>query len=298
MTVRQLVEIAGKPVRISNLDKVLWPRARLTKADLLDYYSRLYPYLHSHWQGRALTVTRYPHGVEGDSFYQKNLPAGAPEWVRACQIGGVNYVVADDLATIIWLANSGAIEMHPSTYLVSRPDTATYAIIDLDPTPPLGYPAAVQAAQYVRELLERLGLQGYPKLSGATGIHIYLPLAGGCSFEFTSHLVREIGLVLRKQHPDMFTLERLVKKRHGVYVDYLQNSPGKTMVGVYSPRATAQATVSTPVCWGDLDKYQPEDFTIKTVPQWVQERGDLFREVLEPQPLDGLCCFFPPILDG
>lgn len=287
MNSRQVVQIAGKEVVLSNLDKVLWPKAGLTKADLLSYYASLYPYLQPHWQGRALTVTRYPHGVEGSSFYQKNLPPGAPPWVEVCSIGEVSYVVANDLATIIWLANSGALEVHPSTYLATRPEVPSYAIIDLDPTAPLGFEAAVEVARFARELLEELGLRGYPKLSGATGIHIYLPLAE-TSFEFSSELVRQIGVALKSRYPEKITLERLVKKRQGVYVDYLQNSPGKTMVGVYSPRPTPYATVSTPVSWSDLEWCRPEDFTIKTVPQWVQARGDLFRGVLQPQSLDPL----------
>ncbi|HBG09780.1 MAG TPA: DNA polymerase domain-containing protein [Firmicutes bacterium] len=291
MTTRQVVVIEGKSVPISNLDKVLWPEVGLTKTHLLEYYARLYPYLQRHWQGRALTVTRYPHGVDGEFFYQKNVPPGAPAWVQVRTIKDVNYVVAQDLATIIWLANSGAIEFHPSTYLAARPDTPTHAIIDLDPTPPAGFADAVEVAKYVRELLDKLALKGYPKLSGATGVHIYLPLEGSCDFQLSSQLAYQIGLALQTAHPEKITLERLIKRRHGVYVDYLQNSPGKTMVGVYSPRPTAQATVSTPVDWSDLDYYQPEDFTIKTVPQWVEERGDLFSGVLEPQSLQHL--FFP-----
>lgn len=285
MNRRHTVQIEGRAVTLTNLEKLLWPEAQLTKADLLDYYARLFPYLRRHWLGRTLTVTRYPDGVEGEFFYQKNVPAGAPPWVKTCTVGSVVYVVASGLAEIIWLANSGAIEFHPSTYLASRPEEPSYAIIDLDPTPPQGFREAVQAALRVRERLAKLDLKGYPKLSGATGIHIYLPLPAGCDFHFSSELVRQLGAALRAAYPGQITLERLVKKRQGVYVDYLQNSQGKTIVGVYSPRPTPRATVSTPVDWTDLGYYQPEDFTIRTVPQWVAERGDLFAGVLEPQPL-------------
>lgn len=285
---RRVVQIGSRAVPLSNLDRVLWPEAGLTKADLLDYYAQLYPYLARHWQGRALTVKRYPKGVAGESFFQKNVPPGAPPWVQVGTIGGVDYVVAQDLATIIWLANSGALEFHPSTYLASRPAEPTHAIIDLDPTPPLGFREAVQAAKYTRDLLEKLKLRGFPKLSGGTGIHMYLPLPAGFSFELSAELVRQLGTALCSKYPGQFTLERLIKKRRGVYVDYLQNSPAKTMIGVYSPRATARATVSTPVLWSDLDHFQPEDFTVKTVPQWVKQRGDLFQGVLEPQFFDHL----------
>lgn len=285
---RRLLKVGERAVTVSNLEKVLWPQAGLTKADLLEYYARLYPVLGPHWQGRVLTVTRYPHGVEGEFFFQKNVPPGAPSWVQSWPIHGVNYVVAQDLATIVWLANSGAIEFHPSIFAIAKPEVPSYAIVDLDPTPPLGYPAAVQAALLVRDLLEELGVKGYPKLSGLSGIHIYIPLDGMWGFELSLGLVRQIGQALQARYPHWFTLERLIKNRRGVYVDYLQNSPGRTMVGVYSPRPTSLATVSTPVGWSDLQLYQPEDFTIKTVPQWVDERGDLFRGVLEPQILPNL----------
>lgn len=280
MNTKQTVQVEGKPVQLTNLNKVLWPKLGLTKADLLDYHVKLYTYTREHWRGRALTVTRYPHGVDGDFFYQKNLPPSAPPWVSTTTMGETDFVVADGLATIIWLANSGVIEFHPSTFLVARPEIPSYAIIDLDPTEPQGFREAVEIAKYCRELLEQLGLEGYPKLSGATGIHIYVPLEPSYDFEISSELVRLIGMTLRKRYPDKITLERMIKNRHGVYVDYLQNHPSRTIVGVYSPRPTPDATVSTPVSWQDLGHFEPRDFTIRTVPDWIRERGDLFSGVL------------------
>lgn len=280
MTTKQIVQVEGKSLQLSSLDKVLWPKAGLTKADLLDYHVRLYPYTKKHWHGRTLTVTRYPHGVEQDFFYQKNRPSSAPPWVLSQTIGETDFVVGSDLGTIIWLANSGVIEFHPATFLASRPDVPSYAIIDLDPTEPQGFKEAVEVAKYCRDLLAQLGLQGYPKLSGATGIHIYIPLEANYDFEVSSNLIKQIGLTLQKQHPSKITLERMKKNRHGVYVDYLQNHPARTIVGVYSPRPTPEATVSTPINWSDLDYYEPRDFTVKTVPAWIQERGDLFNGVL------------------
>lgn len=289
MAAKQVVEIAGKRVQLTNLDKLLWPRAGLTKAHLLEYYASLYPYIHKHWEGRALTVTRYPHGVEGEFFFQKNKPTSAPPWIISRRIGEVDYIVATDLAVIIWLANSGAIEFHPSTYLADNPESPSYAIIDLDPTPPLGIKEAVEVAKHCRELLDKLSLKGYPKFSGASGVHIYIPLEPNCDFNLSAELIKQIGTALKGSYPAKITLERLIKNRRGVYVDYLQNSQSRTMVGVYSPRPTPEATVSTPVSWEDLDYYQPRDFTVKTVPQWVQERGDLFSGVVRfPQSLEHL----------
>ncbi len=287
MTTKQVVQVEGKSLQVSSLDKVLWPKLGLTKADLLDYHATLSALTNAHWQSRGLTVTRYPHGVEGESFFQKNSPSSAPSWVATHQIETTNYVVAGDLATTTWLVNGAAIEFHPSTYLVSRPEVPSYAIIDLDPTPPQGFAETVEIAKYCRDILGQMGLYGYPKFSGGSGIHIYIPLVDRYDFSISAELVRIIGVALQGLHPEKITLERLIKKRRGVYVDYLQNHPSKTMVGVYSPRPTAEATVSTPVSWGDLGYFEPRDFTVKTVPQWVRERGDLFDPVLSrPQSLE------------
>lgn len=286
---RQIVQVEGHSLQISNLDKILWPQKGLTKAHLLDYHASLAPITMRHWKGRTLTVTRYPHGVEGEFFYQKNVPSSAPSWVQTSRMEATDYVLAQDLATITWLANSGAIEFHPSTFLASSPKVPSYAIIDLDPTAPLGFAEAREVAKYCRDVLATMGLLGYPKLSGATGIHIYIPLEGRYDFQTSSHLVKVIGQTLKQLYPEKVTLERLIKNRRGVYVDYLQNHPAKTIVGVYSPRPTPEATVSTPVEWGDLDYYEPRDFTLQTVPRWVQGKGDLFQDVYrKPQSLGAL----------
>lgn len=289
MTTKKIVQVEGKELQLSNLDKVLWPKAGVTKANLLEYHARLFPLTKRHWQGRALIVTRYPHGIEGEFFFQKNIPASAPPWVQTAKIEDTNYVVANDLATVSWLANLAAIEFHPSTYLAARAGVPSYAIIDLDPTEPQGYAETVDAARHCRDVLCEIGLQGYPKLSGATGIHIYIPLQARYNFQITAQLVKFIGMTLQRRYPEKFTLERLVKKRHGVYVDYLQNHPSRTIVGVYSPRPTLEATVSTPIRWEDLSYYEPRDFTVHTVPEWIKGRGDLFEQVFsQPQSLERL----------
>ncbi len=293
MTEKEQVLVDGHIVQLSNLDKVLWPNLRLTKADLLAYYARLQPVVLPHWEGRFLTVTRYPKGVEESFFYQKNLPTGAPEWIQSAMRRDTNYIVAHHFSSLVWLANSNAIEFHPSLDLVEQRGVPSYAVIDLDPTPPLGFAETVHIAKCCRELLHNLNLVGYPKLSGATGLHIYIPLEAKYNFSLAQKLVLLIAETLQKALPQLVTLERLVKNRRGIYIDYLQNHEEKTIVGVYSPRPTPRATVSTPITWGDLDYYGPEDFTIQTVPQWVEEKGDLFRPVINnPQGLEHLLQYF------
>lgn len=287
------MQIEGRKIGLSNLEKILWPQLGLTKADLLAYHHHMSPWTTKHWQGRPLTVTRFPHGVEQSFFYQKNVPKGAPQWVKTQLVQDTEYVLANDLSTVAWLVNLGSIEFHPALYQGARSDLPSYAVIDLDPAPPSGFKEAVKIAKRSRDLLSKLNLQGYPKLSGVSGIHIYIPLQPRYSFAVSAELVRLIGVELKQAYPGEVTLERLLKKRRGVYVDYLQNHPAKTIVGVYSPRPTATATVSAAVDWADLDVYLPQDFTIKTVPLWLDKRGDLFEAVREkPQSLEHLPGFF------
>lgn len=289
---KQRTVIDGRTVSLSNLDKVLWPERGLTKADLLAYYNDVQNHLLPHWEGRLLTVTRYPKGVEEDFFYQKNLPSGAPNWVQTWIRKNTQYVLADHFSTVVWLANSNAIEFHPSLDLADGSGVPSYAVIDLDPTPPAGFLETVEIAKRCHELLDRLNLHGYPKFSGASGIHIYIPLEPEYNFAIAQGLVRLLADTLQKALPQQVTLERLIKNRRGIYIDYLQNHQEKTIVGVYSPRPTALATVSTPIIWADLDYYRPEDFTIQTVPDWVREMGDLFAPVLKKkQSLEHLAAY-------
>lgn len=283
----ETIDLAGRKVPVTNLDKVLWPKAGLTKGKLLQYYALLADVILPHWQNRPMTVTRYPHGVDDTFFYQKNCPSSAPEWVKTTLVNDVNYILVNDLSTLLWMVNQAAIEFHPAEYEISVPEHPSYAVIDLDPTAPLGFEAAVEVALHCREVLVKLSLRGYIKTSGATGLHIYIPIRPGYDFAITAGLAQMIGMLLRERLPDKITMERLIKNRHGVYVDFLQNAPGKTLVGVYSPRPSPMATVSAPVTWEELPYVRPEEFTIQTMPERVNRTGDLFAEVLvDKQSLD------------
>lgn len=280
MKTRESLVVEGQEVKLTNLDKVLWEDVRITKADLIEYHIKMAPFTLSHYADRALTVTRYPHGIEGEFFYQKNCPDYAPEWVTRRVIEGTEFIIVDQVATLVWLANQAAIELHPSTYQAEQPVNPSYALIDLDPTAPQGFAEAVEIAFLVKNVLDRLNLRGYPKLSGATGVHVYIPLVPKYSFADTVALAQFIGATLEKVYPEKVTTERLVKNRRGVYVDHLQNGFHKTLAGVYSPRPLSSGRVSAPVTWDELTQVKPADFTIKTMPKLVLERGDLFELVL------------------
>lgn len=294
---KRFVEVEGKQIPVSNLDKLIWPTPALTKADLIQYLISIGPVALKYWRNRPLTLTRYPDGVHNQGFYQKNCPDYAPAWVSRVPVvtdaKTIEYIICNDLATLVWLGNQGVIEIHPATYGVSNPAQPSFAIIDLDPTAPSGFAEARHIAKKVRTVLAELKLRGYPKTSGATGIHIYIPLLPRYTFNESCWLVEFIGQLLVKLEPELVTNERLVKNRRGVYIDHLQNLPGKTIVGVYSPRPLPYAPVSTPINWDELDHIEPGDFTINTVPRRVKTVGDLFEPVLtDLQSIDHILSFY------
>lgn len=285
--------VKEREVKLSSLDKVLWPDPGIDKAQLLDYHIKLAPYSLKYWQNRPLTLTRYPKGVLETGFYQKNCPESAPDWVkRVLPVGKeavTNDIVVDQLSTLIWWVNQSAIEFHPATYDLVHLSNPSFAIIDLDPTAPTGFLEAVQVATYTRVILDELGLRGYPKTSGGTGVHIYIPLEPIYTFAQTNRLIEFIGELLSRFYPMQVTQERLIKNRNGVYIDHMQNRANKTIVGVYSPRPLNNAPVSTPVTWDELGSIHPGDFTVSSIIDRINSVGDIFAPVLtDKQNIDHL----------
>ncbi len=278
---------SGREIRLTNLDKILWPETGFTKQNLLEYLQLVAPFMLPHLKDRPLVTTRYPDGVNGKSFYQKNLGVQAPSgsrtysyWHRGSD-REVTYFLAQDELDLAWLGNLACLEIHPwlsRAHNVSHPD---FAVFDLDPTPPQGFSEARRAAFWVRDILTRLGLESYPKTSGATGIHVYVPLDPIYNYDQVVSWVEVVARHLCRKYPDHLTVERATKKRKGVYLDYLQNLLGKTLAGPYSPRPRPLGTVSTPVTWDELESCDPRDFTLSTVPDLLSRRGDPFARVLE-----------------
>ena len=282
------VTVEGREIRLTHLEKLLWPDEGLHKADLIDYYRSVAPHILPHLQGRRVTVTRYPEGINEEGFYQKHLPEHAPTWIRRNRVpsrdaerGYIDYPAVDDLPTLLWLANQAVIEFHPSLDRLDRPGYPDYAIFDLDPNPPATFTDAREVALRVHDLLERLGLQGYPKVSGATGLHIYVPLERCHTFDETSEFVAYLGELLVAHRPDQVTNERLVERRGGRgYVDHLQNRSEKTITAVFSARPLPGAPVSLPVTWDELDNAsEPIHFSLANPAEAVR-RAPLFAPVL------------------
>jgi bifunctional non-homologous end joining protein LigD len=280
------VEVEGRRLSLSNLDKVMYPTVGFTKGQLIDYYSRIAPALLPHLRDRPLTLKRYPNGVEGQYFYEKRRPSHAPEWVRTAKAFDIEYVICDDLPTLVWLANLADLELHPS---LSRADDIMRPAVmafDLDPGPPAGLAECCEVALILREALGHVGLECFAKTSGSKGIQVYVPLNvddvdydGG-----TKPLSKALARHLEGEHPKLIVSTQKKELRRGkVLIDWSQNDEHKTTVCVYSLRARERPTVSTPLDWSELEAGDPDALVFESddVLARAEERGDLFAPVVE-----------------
>jgi bifunctional non-homologous end joining protein LigD len=285
--------VAGRKLRLSNLDKVLYPKPGFTKGQVVDYYARIGPVLIPHLHGRPLTFKRYPDGVEGEFFYEKQCPAHRPDWVETAAIWSrhnkrnIDFCLANDLPTLIWAANLADLELHTSLSLAVDIERPTMLVFDLDPGEPAGIVDCCRVGLWVRELFDGLGLESFAKTSGSKGLQVYVPLNVETSYDETKPFSRAVAELLEKQHPDEVVSRMTKSLRPGkVLVDWSQNDEHKTTVNVYSLRAKERPTVSTPVGWDEVDAcLRAEDadvltFTSDDVLARVEEQGDLFAPVL------------------
>jgi bifunctional non-homologous end joining protein LigD len=286
-SVRQILQLNGYEIPVSNLDKVYWPEEGITKGDIIEYYIRVWPWLGPHLYGRPLSLVRYPEGIKGDFFYQKNFP-DPPPWVQVLPVETnertVHYAMANNLETLIWSINLGCIEVHPWLSRYDQLDRPTYVIFDLDPMPPAGFMEALEIAFAIRELTQTLKLACFPKVSGATGIHIYLPIKRLYTYKQTSTFVKHLGEIIIEAMPQRATNERKIQMRSGkVYIDHLQNLQGKTIASVYSIRPFPGAPVSMACTWEELKRFEPNSFNNQNAPLRLAERGDFFSELLHTE---------------
>ena len=288
------VEIQGKHLKLSNLQKVMYPATGFTKQQVIDYYARIAPAILPHLEGRALTRKRYPDGVDGEPFFEKNAPQYRPDWVKTAPIWSegnrrtVHYVLANDLPTLVWLANLAALELHPSLALAKDIKCPTEMVFDLDPGPPANIVQCCQVGLWLREIFEHFGLQSFPKTSGSKGLQIYIPLNTPTTFDRTKMFSHALAQLLEHEHPDMVVSDMKKKLRTGkVLVDWSQNDEHKTTVAVYSLRAREHPTVSTPVTWEEVEKTlkkKDAGLLVFEAPQVVtrfEKMGDLFEPMNE-----------------
>jgi bifunctional non-homologous end joining protein LigD len=296
------VTVEGRELELSNLDKVLYPRTGFTKGELIDWYARIGEVLLPHLRGRPLTLKRYPEGVDGKHFYEKRCPAHRPEWVTTAKVwsdrhkGEIDYCVVEDLATLVWLANLADIELHTSLSKAAAIERPTAMVFDLDPGAPADVTDCAQVAIWLRGLFEQLGLSSYPKTSGSKGIQLYVPLNGDVTYEQTKPLAKAVAETLERKFPDRVVSQMSKAKRPGrVLIDWSQNDRHKTTVCVYSLRAKARPTASTPLEWDELEAAlaagDPQAFVFDhaDVLERVAAKGDLFAPLLsEEQQLPDL----------
>ncbi|KQY91686.1 DNA polymerase [Paenibacillus sp. Root52] len=284
-TIKGTIMIDGMEITVTNPNKPLWPEAGVTKAIYLQKLAALAPYLLTYTSNRLLTTIRYPHGVDGEFFYQKNAPEPLPPFVHTSNHEGINYVVMNKLPELLWLGNLASLEFHPSLHAVGSHLPCEW-MIDLDPSQE-DEPRIMQAAQIVGETLTSLGLRSVPKTSGATGVQIIVPIRQGVTFDELRDIGHFVGKYVTQKHPNLFTLERLKKDRGDrIYFDYLQHYGGKTLAAPYTPRAKPGGTVSTPLTWDEVrNDVSVKDYHLMNIVERLAHMGDLIAAV-EPQPVE------------
>jgi bifunctional non-homologous end joining protein LigD len=292
---RQEVEIDGRTVSLSNLDKLMYPEAGFTKGHVLDYYTRVAPVLLGHLRDRPLTLKRYPDGVEGPHFYEKQCPSHAPEWVQTTTVpssrardGKIRFCLAQDLPTLVWLANLADLELHTSLATAGEYSRPTVLAFDLDPGPPATIVECAEVALELRTVFEHLEMEAFPKTSGSKGMQVYVPLNTPVEYEQTRAFAKGLAQLLERRRADLVVSDMNKSLRKGkVLVDWSQNAQFKTTVCVYSLRALPQPTVSTPLLWEEVEAVtesrDPDDlvFTSADVLERVTEHGDCFAGVIE-----------------
>lgn len=276
-----------RPIRLSNIDKIFFPDDGLTKGDLIQYYRSVADVLLPHLEGRPISMSRYPDGITGSSFYEKRAPGHQPEWMRTVPVasdsqgGQVEFLLADSPEALMWFANMGCVEVHPFHSTVQSLEEPTYAIFDFDPAEGSSWDQVIAGAQLLNVALGQLGLAGYPKLSGSKGLHVYVPLEPVHDYSRVRRFVGEVGEYLAAANPDDITMEWDKPKRKGkVFVDHNRNATGQTVAAVYSVRPLPGAPVSAPLTWDEVGSFANGDITVGNLWDRLQRFGDLFAPVL------------------
>jgi bifunctional non-homologous end joining protein LigD len=283
---RFVPDSVDRPLTLSNVDKVFFPDTGFTKGDLIQYYVSVAPLLLPHLEGRPISMSRYPDGITGSSFYEKRAPGHQPDWMRTTPVpsdsegGIIDFLLADSAEALMWFANMGCIEVHPFHSTIDDLEKPSYAIFDFDPAEGSGWDQVTGAAHLLKIALGQLGLVGYPKLSGSRGLHVYVPLDPVHGFSRVRRFVGEVGEYLAAANPDDITMEWDKPKRRGkVFVDHNRNASGQTVASVYSVRPRPGAPVAAPLTWDEVGPVENGDLTIVDIWDRLQRYGDLFAPV-------------------
>lgn len=297
MAASQVVEVDGRELKLTNLDKVLYPASGFTKGEMVDYYARVAEAMVPHLKGRAVTLRRFPEGVDDldSAFFEKRCPKHRPKWVKTTTVvagprsGKIDFCVCDGRPTLIWMAQLAAIELHPSLSIGRAPTRPTVLAFDLDPGPPADIVDCCRVALRLREMFGHFGVESFPKTSGSKGMQVYVPLnQKKMSYDLTKPFAKAIAQLLEKQTPDKVVSKmKKVERADKVFVDWSQNHRSKTTIAVYSLRARGRPTASTPLMWSEVEAAadsgdgSPLVFEAGDVIERIEEHGDLFAPVLE-----------------
>ncbi len=276
-------------VKLSNLTKVFWPKYGYTKGDMIDYYITIYPYIKDFLQDRPLSLKIYPDGINGDFFFQKNMPDHAPDWLSTVPIysrhrkESINWVLINKLSDLLWIINRASIELHCWFSTINQLERPNFAVFDLDPGDHSGFVELKEVALLIKELLNELKLKSYLKTSGQSGLHIYIPVKNIYNYRQIKKFLKAVAELVVKVKPELATIEWRKNKREGrVYIDYRQNGRAKTLPSPYSLRPTKNASISTPLAWGELhSKIKPADFNLSNITQRLAHKGDLWSDFLK-----------------
>lgn len=282
------VKVGGKTLTLTNLSKIYWPKEKFTKGDLVAYYDSMADHILPYLKDRPLSLKRNPNGIADEGFYHKDAGEQAPAWVKTYDVHSdssnkiVNYIVCNDKPTLLYVANLGCIEMNPWNSTSKKPENPTYMIIDIDPAAKNSFDQVIETALVTKEVLDEAGVESYCKTSGATGLHVYVPMGNKYDYDHVRMFGQLVASMVVDRLPKFTSIERSLKKRgNNIYVDFLQNSRGQTLASAYSVRPKPGATVSTPLEWKEVKKgLHPSDFTILNILKRVEKKGDLFKDVL------------------
>jgi bifunctional non-homologous end joining protein LigD len=281
--------LAGREVKLTNLQKLFWPDLKITKGDLIQYYADVSSVLLPHLQDRAMVMKRYPNGAAGEFFFMKRAPSPRPAWIELCSIehgsgNVIDFPIIQDLPALLWVINLGCIDLNQWYARCDDVDRPDYLHFDLDPVPGATWENVRETALVVREALESLGMPTYPKTTGSKGIHIYVPIVRGPTQKQVWTIAKEIAHVLASANPQLITaIYKVAKRPKGrVLVDYNQNAWGRTLASIYSVRPTPKACVSTPVAWKEIEKgVRIDDFRLDNVRKRITKLGDLWKPLLD-----------------
>jgi bifunctional non-homologous end joining protein LigD len=287
----------GHTVALTNTNKIYWPEKKITKGDVIQYYNTIHHYILPYLKNRPQSLKRNPNGITDEGFYHKDAGDTAPKWVKTLKIKSesankiIEYIICNNLATLAYLNNLGCIELNPWNSRISKLDNPDYLVLDIDPSEKNSFEDVINAALVIKEILDKAGASSYCKTSGATGLHIYVPLHAAYTYDQSRTFAEVIARLAVEQLPDTTTVERSLNKRNGkIYLDYLQNKKGQTLASVYSLRPKPDATISTPLLWKEVKSgLHPSQFTIRTIHKRLEQTGDLFTNVLKEKNNLHLC---------